>query len=109
MSVTTCIRALTPETEGLIGADEINRAPDDAVLINCARGGLIDEDALLDGLNNGDLFGAGLDTYETEPPGQSDLVTHPRVVATPHIGATTGEAQARIANLVIGKIETMAA
>jgi D-3-phosphoglycerate dehydrogenase len=98
---------LTPETRGLIGTEEIKRAPDNAVFINCARGGVIDEDALLEGLESGEIMGAGLDTYETEPPGKSDLVTHPAVVTTPHIGASTGEAQARIGDLVIEKIEAM--
>lgn len=99
---------LTPETRGLIGPNEIQQARDNAVFINCARGGVIDEDALLNGLNAGQIAGAGLDTHETEPPGQSDLVTHPKVVASPHIGATTAEAQERIASLVIEKIESLA-
>jgi D-3-phosphoglycerate dehydrogenase / 2-oxoglutarate reductase len=64
------------------------------VMIICAaRGGVIDEKALLEALNSGKVAGAGLDVFEVEPPGDSPLVKHPHVVCTPHIGAQTHEAQ----------------
>jgi phosphoglycerate dehydrogenase-like enzyme len=67
-------------------------------LICAARGGVIDEAALLDALNSGKVAAAGLDVFATEPPGESALAAHPHVVATPHIGAQTVEAQARAAS-----------
>ncbi|MFB6356548.1 MAG: NAD(P)-dependent oxidoreductase [bacterium] len=99
---------LTDETEHLISDDELDKLRPGAVVINCARGGVVDEDALQRGLEDGDLRGAGLDTFETEPPGTSPLVVNDSVVATPHIGASTSEAQERIGQLVIEKIEQMA-
>ena len=66
-------------------------------MINCGRGGVIDEAALLEALESGHVGGAGLDVFAEEPPKTWRLVTHPRVVATPHIGAQTREAQERIA------------
>ena len=69
----------------------------EALFINCGRGGLIDEDALLAALEAGKLAGAGLDVYEDAPTHRHALTAHPKVVATPHIGAQTWEAQERIA------------
>jgi D-3-phosphoglycerate dehydrogenase len=70
----------------------------DGVRIVCAaRGGIIDEAALLEALKSGKVAGAALDVFATEPPGASELVKHPRVIATPHIGAQTLEAQTRAA------------
>ncbi|MCI0552480.1 MAG: phosphoglycerate dehydrogenase [Anaerolineae bacterium] len=86
---------LTEETRGLIGAKEFAHMKKGARIINTARGGLIDEAALLDALNLGQVAGAGLDVFQTEPvSGTSEaLVQHPHVVATPHLGASTFEAQ----------------
>ncbi len=75
---------------------EFNRMKDGAFLINCARGGIVDEDALLAALNSDKLAGAGVDVFIGEPNPREDLVKHPRVSVTPHIGASTGEAQDRI-------------
>ncbi|MDP8229107.1 MAG: D-2-hydroxyacid dehydrogenase [Candidatus Electryoneaceae bacterium] len=90
----------------VIGADELAKMKDGAYLINCARGGTVDESALLDALNSGKLSGAGVDVFVGEPNPNADLVNHPKVSVTPHIGASTKEAQARIgtevANLLIG-------
>jgi D-3-phosphoglycerate dehydrogenase len=98
---------LTDETHHLIGEDEIARLGDDAVLINCARGGIYDEDALNAALREDRLLGVGLDTFETEPPGELPLIDNDSMVGTPHIGGATAEAQGRIGQLVIDKIERM--
>ena len=66
-------------------------------IICTARGGIINENALLEALNSGQVAGAGLDVFASEPPGLTELVSHPNVIATPHIGAQTKEAQTRAA------------
>ena len=88
---------LTDQTKGLIDAGRIARMKTGALLINCARGGIVDEVALLEALESGHLGGAALDVFAEEPPSDNRLVSHPRVVATPHIGAQTREAQERVA------------
>ncbi len=88
---------LTPETRGLIGAAEIAKMKPSARLVNTARGGIVDELALLAALDQNQIAGAALDVFETEPPPNHALLQHPRVVVTPHIGAMTEEAQARAA------------
>ena len=69
---------------------------DGAVIINCSRGKVVDEEALLEGLNSGKLAGAGIDVFEQEPSKNTELINHERVSVTPHIGASTKEAQERI-------------
>ncbi|MEV6298547.1 phosphoglycerate dehydrogenase [Actinoplanes sp. NPDC051861] len=83
----------TPETLGLIGEKELNLVKPTVRIINAARGGLVDERALADALAEGRVAGAGLDVYETEPITDSPLFGFPNVVATPHLGASTFEAQ----------------
>lgn len=87
-----------PYSDGkpIIGIEEIAAMKDGAMLINSARGGAIDENALLDGLNSGKIHGAGLDVFENEPNPRKDLIEHPLVSVTPHIGGSTKEAQAKI-------------
>lgn len=88
----------------LIGAEEIAMMKEGASLINCARGGVIDEDALLAALNSGKLRGAGLDAFVNEPNPRADLLNHPRVSVSPHVGAATVEAQANIGLELADKI-----
>ncbi len=88
---------LTPETKNLLGPDQFAKMKDGVYIIDAARGGVIDEAALLAALESGKVAGAALDVYATEPPGLTPLVSHPKVIATPHIGAQTLEAQQRAA------------
>lgn len=88
---------LTATTRGMLDARRLALMKPGARVINCGRGGTIDEAALLAALDSGRLGGAALDVYAEEPTAQLELVRHARVVATPHIGAQTGEAQERIA------------
>lgn len=89
----------------ILGAAEFEKMKKGAAVVNCSRGGLIDEDALLEALNNGKIAFAGLDVYENEPTPRQDLLSHSKISLTPHIGAATNEAQERIgvelANLII--------
>ena len=80
----------------LISEREISMMKDGAVIINCARGKVVDEEALLKALNSGKLAGAGIDVFEQEPSENMALINHERVSVTPHIGASTKEAQERI-------------
>ena len=80
----------------LISSREISMMKDGAVIINCARGKVVDEEALLKALNSGKLAGAGIDVFEQEPSENMALINHERVSVTPHIGASTKEAQERI-------------
>jgi len=72
--------------------------------VDAARGGIIDEAALLRALESGKVRGAALDVYEKEPPVSFDLIKHPKVVATPHIGAQTAEAQLRAAEDISNEV-----
>ncbi len=92
---------LTPETRGLIGKEELARLPRGAFVVNAARGGLLDYEALFESLERGHLSGAALDVYDPEPfPVNHPLLTHPRVVATPHIAGATRESALRGAEMV---------
>ncbi len=88
---------LTRTTRGLIGAAQIATMRRSAILLNDARGGVVDEAALADALREGRLAGAGIDVFETEPPVGSPLLDAPNSVLTPHLGASTAEAQVRVA------------
>ena len=83
----------TPETENIISASAINKMKKGALLINCARGGLVDELALRVALENGHLKGAALDVYLEEPAKENPLFGLENVICTPHLGASTTEAQ----------------
>lgn len=90
----------------VFGAKEFAMMKDGVRIVNAARGGVIDEDALLVALNEGKIAAVGLDVYENEPNPRKDLLNHPKIATTPHIGAATVEAQDRIgeelAELIIG-------
>jgi D-3-phosphoglycerate dehydrogenase len=89
---------LTAETRGIIGAKEIALMKKEARVINCARGGLVDERALYDALKEGRIAGAALDVFEQEPPAaDNSLLSLETVIATPHLGASTVEAQEGVA------------
>ncbi|HGM3509379.1 TPA: D-2-hydroxyacid dehydrogenase [Clostridioides difficile] len=89
----------------VITEKEINKMKKGAYLINCARGGLVDEKDLLKALDEGKLSAAAIDVYEQEPTLNLDLVNHPRVSPTPHIGASTVEAQERIGEEIVTVIQ----
>ncbi len=88
---------LTSSTAGLLDADKLALLKPTARLVNCARGGIVDEHALAAALTAGRLAGAAVDVFETEPPRCSPLLTAPNVVLTPHLGASTQEAQRGVA------------
>jgi D-3-phosphoglycerate dehydrogenase / 2-oxoglutarate reductase len=96
--------ASTPENHHLINARALERMRPGAFLVNVARGALVDEAALLAALESGRLAGAALDVFETEPPVHRELLAHPRVLATPHVGASTEEAQRRAGAEIVAEV-----
>ncbi len=93
---------LLPETKHMINRERIEKMKDGAILINAARGGIVDENALYKALKSGKLYGAALDVYENEPPNDSKLLELDNIVMSPHIGAQTKEGQKR-AGIEIGE------
>ncbi|MGQ0798344.1 MAG: hydroxyacid dehydrogenase [Methanobacteriota archaeon] len=96
--------ALTPETRHLVGAKELSLMKRTAILVNCARGEIVDEAALADALKAGAISGAALDVFEEEPPVGRPILAAPNVVFTPHLGASTREAQARAGAIVSDQV-----
>src|SRR5690606_15306377 len=95
----------TKETTRLLKAQTLGVMKRGACLVNAARGGLVDEAALLDALASGQLAGAALDTFATEPlPADSPLRSHPKLVLTPHLGASTGEAQQAVSTILAREV-----
>lgn len=88
---------LTDKTRNILGREALARTKRGVRIINCARGGLVDEAALLEALNSGQVAGAALDVFEVEPATESPLFGHQNVVCTPHLGASTTEAQENVA------------
>jgi D-3-phosphoglycerate dehydrogenase len=88
--------SMTADSKKMIGPDELKRMKPGAVLINCARGGLVDEAAVAAALHEHHLAGAALDVYAEEPPTGSPLLSAPNVTLTPHLGASTAEAQTAV-------------
>ena len=95
----------TPETAGLIGKDALAKTKPGVIIINAARGGLVDEAALADAIAGGHVRSAGLDVYASEPCTDSPLFELPQVVVTPHLGASTAEAQDRAGTDVAASVK----
>mgnify|MGYP002712018528 CR=1 FL=1 len=95
--VITLHTPLTDQTRGIIGKKAFANMKDGVRIVNCARGGLIDEAALLEALNSGKVAGAALDVFEVEPATDNPLFGHENVICTPHLGASTSEAQVNVA------------
>lgn len=95
---------LIPQTRGMISMPQLEMMKDNALLINTARGGVVNEDDLFKALSNGIIRGACLDVYENEPPKDSPLAGLDNVLMTPHIGASTAEAQTKAGIIIAQKI-----
>jgi len=95
---------LSDETRSMVSEQAFGRMKRGVRIVCAARGGIIDESALLAALESGRVAGAALDVFASEPPGASELVRHPRVIATPHIGAQTAEAQSRAAEDIANEV-----
>lgn len=97
---------LLDETRNMINEESIATMKPGVRIVNCARGGIIDEAALLAALESGHVAGAALDVFESEPPAKHEwpLILHPRVVATPHLGASTEEAQGKVAQEIAAQM-----
>ncbi|RZL40830.1 MAG: 3-phosphoglycerate dehydrogenase, partial [Pedobacter sp.] len=80
----------------ILGAEEFAKMKNGVGIVNCSRGGTIDESALIEALNLGKVSFAGLDVFNNEPTPLAEILTHPKISLTPHIGASTNEAQERI-------------
>jgi D-3-phosphoglycerate dehydrogenase / 2-oxoglutarate reductase len=95
----------TPETSGMIGAKQLAAMPAGSVLINCARGTLVDYDAVCDALASGHLWGAGFDVFPEEPiPAHSRLLTTPHIVMTPHIAGASKQTAEKAALIAAGEV-----
>ncbi len=95
---------LTPETKYLLNADTLKLCKKGVKLINCARGGIIEEKALIEAIKSGKVAGAALDVFEKEPPGDNPLLKLSQVISTPHLGAATQEAQENVAEEVARQV-----
>ncbi len=93
-----------PETIDLVNKERLAQCKDGVVIINCARGGLVNEADLLDALNAGKVSAAAFDVFSSEPPTSWELIDHPRFIATPHLGASTQEAQEKVAQQILEQI-----
>ena len=90
--------------ESVIGKNEFEKMKNGVILINTSRGGVINEEDLIEYLDNGKVFAAALDVFENEPNPNKQLLSHPKIISTPHIGAATNEAQDRIGNEIVETI-----
>lgn len=94
----------TNETTNMFNRKTFSKMKDGAMLINCARGGIVNEDDLFDALKSGKLGGAALDVFEKEPPGKIKLMELPNFICTPHLGASTKEAQENVARIIAEQV-----
>ena len=92
------------ETVGMINKEAFDKMKDGVMIINCARGGIVKQDDLYEAMKSGKVAGAALDVFEVEPPGKSPLIGMDRLVCTPHLGASTQEAQTNVAVAIAGQI-----
>ncbi len=95
---------MSDKTRGMIGSEEIARMKKEAILVNCSRGGIIEEKALAEALCAGKIRGACIDVYENEPPVNSPLCGSERICHTPHLAASTDEAQARCGVMIAQQV-----
>ncbi len=99
----------TKETVGLLGRDEFKKMKEGVIIVNAARGGIIDEEALYEAIKDGKVFAAALDVYETEPPNfENPIFNTDKIVTTPHIAASTREAQLNVGMIIAEEIVNMA-
>jgi D-3-phosphoglycerate dehydrogenase len=102
---------VTPQTRHMLSTREFNMMKDGVIIIDCSRGGVVDQEALYQALVSGKVKAAGVDVFEEEPPGRHELLTLENVYATPHVGAQTKEAQLRagvqVAERVIEELEKL--
>lgn len=104
-SIVTLHARVTPETTGMVGAAQIAAMPKGSVIVNCARGALLDYDALCDALDSGQLFAAAFDVFPVEPiPTGSRLLTTPGIVMTPHLAGASKETAMKAARIVAGDV-----
>ena len=96
---------LTRETKGLLNREAFAKMKDGVMIINCARGGIVNEQDLYEAITSGKVAGAALDVFEQEPPGDHPLLKLDQVICTPHLGASTGEAQENVAVSVAEQIK----
>jgi D-3-phosphoglycerate dehydrogenase len=94
----------TEETYGMVGARELALAPDGVTVINCARGGIVNEEALVEALESGKVAAAGVDVFDREPLNDHPLFRFDQVIVTPHLGGSTEEAQVRVGVAVAGQV-----
>jgi D-3-phosphoglycerate dehydrogenase / 2-oxoglutarate reductase len=103
--IVTLHARVTPETTGMIGAAQLAAMPAGSVIVNCARGALLDYDAVCDALDSGHLFGAAFDVFAEEPiPAGSRLLSTPNIVMTPHLAGASKETAAKAAQIVAGDV-----
>lgn len=104
-NIITLHARVTPETTGMIGAEEITAMPTGSVIVNCARGALLDYDAMCDALDSGQLFGAAFDVFPEEPiPTGSRLLSTPGIVMTPHLAGASKQTAIKAARIVAADV-----
>lgn len=95
---------LLATTKNLLNKETLSKCKEGVMIVNCARGGIVDEDALLEALNSRHVYAAALDVFAEEPPMNTELVRHPFLNATPHLGACTHDGQKRVGREIVEEI-----